>query len=80
MHYQTHNPDNFAVCVSALKSKRMDGSRDNLAFTSDGFKNWKDATTSFKNHEASANHEEAVQVVMVLRKFVGGASKKFFMA
>ena len=56
----------FAMCVSALKSKRMDRSRGNLAFTSNGFKNWKDATISFKIHEASASHKEALQVVMVL--------------
>ena len=46
----------------------MDRSRDNLAITSNGFKNWKDASISFKPHEASASHEEALQVVMVLRK------------
>ena len=56
----------FAMCVSALKSKRMERSRGDLAFTSNGFKNWKDATISFKNHEASASHKEALQVVMVI--------------
>ena len=83
LHYQTHKPDNavfYYVSVSALKSKRMDRSRDNLAFTNKGFKNWKDATFSFKNHKASASHKEALQVVMVLRKFASGASEKFFMA
>ena len=55
----------FAVCVSI----RMDQSRDNLAVTSNGFKNWKDATISFKTHEASASHKEALQVATVLRKF-----------
>ena len=67
----------FAMCVSALKSKRMGQSRGNLAFTSNGFKNWKDATITFKNHGASANHKEALQVVMVLRKFASGANEKF---
>ena len=69
LHYQTHNPDDVVfchVCVSALKSKRMERSRGDLAFTSNGFKNWKDATISFKNHEASASHKEALQVVMVI--------------
>ena len=83
LHYQTHNPDNVVfcyVCVSALKSERMDQSRGNLAFTSNGFKNWKDATISFKNHEASASHKEALQVVMVLRKLASRASKKILMA
>ena len=70
----------LCVCVSALKSERIDRSRGNLAFTSNGFKNWKDATISFKNHEASASHKEALQVVMVLRKFAGGVSEKLFMA
>ena len=67
--YQTHNPDDVLlchVCVSALKSKRMERSRGDLAFTSNGFKNWKDATIGFKNHEASASHKEALQVVMVI--------------
>ena len=74
-----HNPDNVVfcyVCVSALKSKRMDQSRDNFAFTTNGFKNWKDATISFKNHGASARHKEALQVVVVLTKFVSRVSKK----
>ena len=69
LHYQTHNPDDVVfchVCVSALKSKRMERSKDDLAFTSNGFKNWKDATISFKNHEASASHKEALQMVMVI--------------
>ena len=81
LHYQTPNPDNVVfcyVCVSALKSKRMDRSRDNLAITSNGFNNWKDATISFKNYEASASHKEALQVAMVLRKLASRASKKNF--
>ena len=56
----------------------MDRSRGNLAVTSNGFKNWKDATISFKPHEASASPKEALQVVMVLRKLASGASKKRF--
>ena len=66
------------VCVSALKSKRMDQSRHNFSFTSNGFKNWKDATINFKNHEASASHKEALQVVAVLRKFASRARKYFY--
>ena len=78
LHYQAHSPDNVVfcyVCVSALKSKWMGQSKDNFAFTSNGFKNWKDATISFKNHEASASHKQVLQVV-VLRKFVSRASEK----
>ena len=52
--------------MSALKSKRMYRSRGDPAFTTNGFKNWKDATISFKTHEASASHKEALQVVIVI--------------
>ena len=58
----------------------MDRSRDNLAVTSNGFRNWKDATISFNPHEASASRKEALQVVMVLRNLASGASQKFVMA
>ena len=51
-----------------------------LLFTSNGFKNWKDTNISFKAHEASAIHKEALQVVMVLRKVASRAKEKFFMA
>lgn len=44
----------------------MDRSRGDPAFTSSGFKNWKDATVRFKNHEASASHKTALQVVVVI--------------
>ena len=56
LHYQANNPDDMFchVCVSALKSKRMYRSRGD------------DATISFKTHEASASHKEALQVVMVI--------------
>ena len=33
---------------------------------SKGFSNWKDGTVGFKNHEASACHKEAMQMVVVL--------------
>ena len=52
--------------MSALKSKKMERSRGDLSFTSKGFKNWKDATISFKNHEASASHKDALQVMVVI--------------
>ena len=69
MHYQVSDPDDVVlchVCVSALKSKRMDQSRSDPAFTSKDLKNWMDATVSFKNHEVSASHKEALQVVVVI--------------
>lgn len=67
LHYQANDPDDVVfchVCVSALKSKKMDRSQGDLAFTSKGY--WKDATISFKNHEASTSHKDAMQVVVVI--------------
>ena len=63
LHYQATDPKNVVfchLCVAALKSKKMDFNRGDLAF-----KNWKDATVSFKKHEASASHKEALQVMLV---------------
>ena len=45
----------------------MDQSRDNFAFTSNGFKNWKDATTACK----TMNHLQAIKKLAS-----GGGAKK----
>ena len=52
------------TCVLALRQKKMQRNRGDVAFTSKGFSNWKDATIGFKNHEASASHKEALQVTL----------------
>ena len=44
----------------------MQLNRGDASFVSKGFSNWKDGTIEFKNHEASASHKEALQVVIVL--------------
>ena len=65
LHYHVSDPEDVVfchVCVSALKSKRMDQSRGDPAYTSKGFKNWKDATLGFKKHESSASHKEALVI------------------
>ena len=54
------------TCVSALRQKKMQLNRGDASFVSKGFSNWKDGTIEFKNHEASASHKEALQVVIVL--------------
>ena len=54
------------MCVCLHLSPKMDQSRGDLSFTSKGFKNWNDATVSFKNHEASASHKDALQVMVVI--------------
>ena len=53
------------TCVSALRQKKMQLNRGDVAFTSKGFSNWKDVTIRFKNHEASAFHKEALQVTLL---------------
>ena len=73
MHYQTHNPDNVVFCCMCVYTKvQKDGSKQRQ------FCFYKDATISFKNHEASASHKEALQAVMVLRKFVSRASENIY--
>ena len=44
----------------------MQLNRGDVSFVSKGFSSWKEGTTGFKNHEASASHKEAVQVIIVL--------------
>ena len=65
LYYQARDDVVFChICVGALKSMKMDKGRGDPAFTSSGFKNWKDATICFKKHETSASHKEACQVIV----------------
>lgn len=69
LHYQSVNPDDVVfchVCVTALKRKGMGQSRGDNAFTHVGFKNWKDATIAFRDHESSAIHKSAMELVVTL--------------
>ena len=67
LHYSEQDDVVFChVCVTALRSKRMKMNRGDTAFVSKGFSNWKCGTVGFKNHEASACHKEAMQMVVVL--------------
>ena len=52
----------------ALKTGRMklSGNAKESTFLSTGFSNWKDATVGFTNHEKSAMHKLAVEVVVTL--------------
>jgi len=38
------------VCISAMKTKGMEKSKSIVLFT--GFKNWRDATVAFKEHQS----------------------------
>ena len=52
------------VCITAMKHKGMEESRGDYSFTHVGFKNWKDATISFRDHQSSAVHKTALQLVV----------------
>ena len=54
------------VCVKSLETKKMAAKRADPAFVQKGFSYWKDATTSFKKHESSECHKEAVHVSVIL--------------
>ena len=57
------------TCVSALKTEKMklSGNAKDSAFLGKArFSNWKDATVGFANHEKSATHKRAMEVVVTL--------------
>jgi len=45
---------------------KLSGNAKDSAFLNEGFSNWKDATVGFANHEKSATHKRAVEVVVTL--------------
>lgn len=57
------------TCVTAIRLDRLRWSKNiSESFVSKGFSNWKDATSSFKKHQASKAHSEAVDFVITLPK------------
>ena len=53
--------------MQASKEKKLLVSKcGDVAFTTRGFSNWKDAKVAFKNHEKTSCHKEAVQAVLVV--------------
>ena len=53
------------TCVSAFKHKLRSATAD-AAYITKGYQNWKDATLSFRNHESSACHKEAVKKMVTM--------------
>ena len=69
LHYDSNKDLCFChTCVFALKTGKMKffGNAKDSTFLSGGFSNWKDATVGFHNHEKSATHKLAVEVVLTL--------------
>ena len=69
LHYDSNKDLCFChTCVFALKTGKIKffGNAKGSTFLSGGFSNWKDATVGFHNHEKSATHKLAVEVVLTL--------------
>ena len=49
------------TCITAARQHQVIHKRGDTAFVRNGFSDWKDATVSFRKHEASAVHTDAVQ-------------------
>ena len=54
------------TCVCAFKEKKLKCGTADTAFITRGYQNWKDATVAFRNHESSACHKEAVNVMITI--------------
>ena len=54
------------ICISAFKQRKLRSGSADQAFISKGFQNWKNATSSFREHEQSSCHKEAVEMVITL--------------
>ena len=70
LHYCEKEDKLFChLCVNAIKSRKTTLKRGDTAFICKGFCNWKDATLGIKNHESSACHKSAMEVMVVLPSF-----------
>ena len=52
------------VCIKAMKYKGMEKGKSDSSFLYTGFKNWKDGTVAFKDHQSSSTHKTALQLVV----------------
>ena len=65
LHYRASNDVVLChVCITAMKNKGMQKGNSESSFVFAGFKNWKDGTVAFKDHQASAAHKTALQLVV----------------
>lgn len=72
LHYDAPADAAFChVCMCAeLEKKFLASTKRDVAFISNGFTNWKEATIAFKKHLSSACHREAVFGIQDLPKHV----------
>ena len=65
LHYRTSDDVVLChVCITAMKNKGMEKGNSDSSFLFAGFKNWKDGTVAFKDHQSSATHKTALQLVV----------------
>ena len=57
--------------TAAYEGKLLASTKKDPAFLMKGFTYWKEATTTFKKHEASQCHKEANEAINLLPKQVG---------
>ncbi|XP_065903857.1 zinc finger MYM-type protein 1-like [Dysidea avara] len=67
IHYDETNDRAYCFyCVKGFKEGKLKAPNADPAFVSKGFCNWKDGTLSFRKHELSACHKEAIEVMVTL--------------
>lgn len=67
IHYDESTDNAFChICTKAEEEGKLKAKSKDLAFLQRGFSNWKDATDSFRRHEQSKCHKDAVQVMLTL--------------
>ncbi|XP_011404916.1 PREDICTED: uncharacterized protein LOC105313302 [Amphimedon queenslandica] len=54
------------TCAQAVEEKKLRNPRMETTFVVSGFTNWKDATASFRKHEASDCHQAATEIMLSL--------------
>ena len=67
LHYEEDTDKAFCYnCIKACKEDKLRTPNLELAFISQGFNNWKDASVKFKEHESSNCHKDSVVVTVGL--------------
>ena len=70
-YYEAKDVVYCSICVKAFQKGKFFGGSLDMAFISNGFSNWKDATVKFKAHESSNSHKEAVEQVIRVKNSWG---------
>ena len=74
LHYDKTSDSAFChLCMRTVsEGKLLASTKCNPAFISSGYTYWKEATTAFKRHQASACHREANEALVMLPQQIRG--------